>query len=78
MGDTLSFKPSKEIVIKHPASYVEQSVLDYRAQVIASGAQDLVQQINEITLKRDLNDWFTYQLVRKAANMIIPKSTSVS
>jgi hypothetical protein len=75
MGDTLSFKPRKEIVVKHPASYVEQSVLDYRAQLIASGAQDLVQQIKEITQKRDLNDWFTYQLVRKAANMIIPKST---
>ena len=75
MGDTLIFKPNKEIAIKGHAPYNEQSILYIRTQLIDAGTEDVVQQIKNITQKRDLNDWFTYQLVRKAANMIIPKST---
>lgn len=74
MGDSLIFRPKKEIFLNGPANYNQQSILDIRSALIAAGTVDVVQQIIEITKKRDLNDWFTYQLVRKAAGMIIPKS----
>lgn len=73
MGDTLRFSPRKPLLITTPLRYEEESITSMREQLQEMGAIELVNQIKEIAKKRDLCDWFTYQLVRQAANMIIPK-----
>ncbi len=74
LGDTLYFIPKKPLEIDRPFIYEEQSITAIRKQLEEAGTMDIIKQIKEIKKRKDLCDWFTYQLVRQASNLIIPKS----
>ena len=75
MGDTLQFSPKKAVLIASPYKYEEQSIVEIREKLNEAGCREIIHQIKEIVQRKELCDWFTYQLVRQAANMIIPKNT---
>ncbi|MEY4114839.1 MAG: hypothetical protein RLZ76_1532 [Bacteroidota bacterium] len=74
LGDTLYFIPKKPLEIDRPFIYEEQSITAICKQLEEAGTMDIIKQIKEIKKRKDLCDWFTYQLVRQASNLIIPKS----
>lgn len=75
MGDTLQFSPKSAVLIGIPYKYEEESIVEIREKLNEAGCREIIHQIKEIVQRKELCDWFTYQLVRQAANMIIPKNT---
>jgi len=74
-GDSLQFSLKMPIRIEIPLSYDKESIIAVREKLNKAGANEIAQNIKEISEKRELCDWFTYQLIRQAANSMIPKST---
>lgn len=73
-GETIQFSVKHPIQVTSPFVYDEASISTIQQLIIDAGGIDVADQIKEISKKKELCNWLTYQLVRKAANQLIPKN----
>lgn len=70
----LELKTDSSIYVELPKDLKEQHISAFYEQLTCSNYQPLINQLNNYKKQYNLNDWFYYQLVRKASEAISPKA----
>ena len=74
-GETIHFNVKHPIHLPASLLYEESSISKIQELIIDAGGNEIANQIKEIVKRKELCNWLAYQLVRNAANQLIPKST---
>jgi hypothetical protein len=74
-GDTVYFSIKHPISVPQPFLFEDGSVAEIQQKLVDAGALEIVAQIKEIIVRKELCDWLVYQLIRKASNQLIAKNT---
>ena len=73
-GDTIRFGLDSSSLVDFPSSLSEQAVENFYERLVRSNYQPIIEALNEYKRKNIPDDWLYYQLVRKTAQLISPKS----
>lgn len=74
-GDTLFLQIPASLQVTHPFEYSTLSIGEIEDKLLDAGIFQAVEQIRQLTIKKELCDWLAYQLIRKVSNQYIPKKT---
>ncbi|MFC4197327.1 hypothetical protein [Pedobacter jamesrossensis] len=75
---TFNFIADKSIVIQTDNNVSDASVRKFYSDINGAGYQSLIASLNAYKEKYKLNDWIYYQLIRKTAEQISPKTDNYS
>ncbi len=75
---TFNFSADSTLNIKFNDSMTKQSIAHFYAQLSAGNHQSLIQSLNNYKESHHLNDWLYYQLIRKTAEQLSPKTENYS